>query len=205
MKEPELAVPVTIVKTTSVNIASVVPVRNRLASGYAMEMRRSGASRRDRPSTAMTARSSRSALYMIVHTAPTTTIRPATIHVVKSMCRGPKTSSHTFQGSIHITTSTTPATVNVTRSATPALRATGIRLTSTSEMPNISGVALLDERPATVSSPPTSSPAAAVSQRCRPPRTRDSGRLRIAAAIVITLTRRADRATTASVSSMPIA
>ena len=49
MNEPDVAVPVTIVKTTSVNIASVVPVRNRLASGYAMEMRRSGASRRDRP------------------------------------------------------------------------------------------------------------------------------------------------------------
>ena len=33
MNEPELAVPATSVNTTSVNIASVVPVRKRLASG----------------------------------------------------------------------------------------------------------------------------------------------------------------------------
>ena len=33
MKEPFEAMPVTSVKTTSVNIASVVPVRKRLASG----------------------------------------------------------------------------------------------------------------------------------------------------------------------------
>ncbi len=33
MNEPDEAVPVTSVKTTSVNIASVVPVRKRLASG----------------------------------------------------------------------------------------------------------------------------------------------------------------------------
>ena len=47
-----VTVPVTSVKTTSVNIASVVPVRKRLASGYAIAIRRIGASPRMRPRTA---------------------------------------------------------------------------------------------------------------------------------------------------------
>ena len=54
--------PVTSVNTTSVNMASVVPVLNRLLSGYAMDMRRIGASALIRPKTAITAPSSRSAL-----------------------------------------------------------------------------------------------------------------------------------------------
>ena len=53
--EPVVIAPMTSVKTTSVNIASVTPVRNRLRSGYAIEMRRTGASARTRPSVAPTA------------------------------------------------------------------------------------------------------------------------------------------------------
>ena len=60
--EPVDVDPVTSVKTTRVNIASVVPVRKRLRSGYAIDMRSTGARALILPSTAITAPSSRSAL-----------------------------------------------------------------------------------------------------------------------------------------------
>ena len=62
MNDPELTVPVTIVNTTSVNIASVIPVRKRLASGYAIAIFSTGASGRSAPSTRIAAPMSRSAL-----------------------------------------------------------------------------------------------------------------------------------------------
>ena len=60
--EPVDVAPVTSVKTTSVNMARVVPVRKRLRSGYAIDMRRTGASALILPSTAIAAPRSRSAL-----------------------------------------------------------------------------------------------------------------------------------------------
>ena len=60
--DPVEVEPVTSVKTTSVNIASVVPVRKRLRSGYAIDIRRSGVRALTRPRTAIIAPSSRSAL-----------------------------------------------------------------------------------------------------------------------------------------------
>ena len=54
-KEPVVIAPVTSVKTTSVNMASVTPVRNRLASGYASESLSTGAMRRLRPSVLVSA------------------------------------------------------------------------------------------------------------------------------------------------------
>jgi hypothetical protein len=60
--EPGAAVPVTSVKTTSVNIASVAPVRNRARKGYVIAIRATGASRPKRERTKLTARRMRSAL-----------------------------------------------------------------------------------------------------------------------------------------------
>ena len=48
---------------------------------------------------------------MIVQTAPTTTIRPATIQVEKSMRSGPKTASQALHGSISSTTIARPQPV----------------------------------------------------------------------------------------------
>jgi hypothetical protein len=48
--EPVVIAPTTSVKTTSVNMASVTPVRKRLRSGYAIDIFNTGASRRMRPS-----------------------------------------------------------------------------------------------------------------------------------------------------------
>ena len=62
MNEPEIVPPTTSVKTTSMNIASVTPVRKRLRSGYAIDRRRIGVSARIRPTTAVTAPSRTSAL-----------------------------------------------------------------------------------------------------------------------------------------------
>ena len=110
-------------------MARVVPVRKRLRSGYAIDMRRTGASASILPSPAIAAPRSRSALYTITQTAPTTIRRPVTIHVEKSMESGPKTDSQALQGSIRSTTMTMPATVNASRSGTPTRRANGTRLT----------------------------------------------------------------------------
>ena len=130
-----------------------------------------------------------------------TTIRPATIHVEKSIESGPKTDSQTLQGSIQSTTLTIPATVYASRSGIPTRRANGTRLSTISEMPSISGVAELPavrarSRPSAMPSPPSTT-----LRRRRT--TGGSGTLRIAAAIVMTLTRHAEKATTISVSSTP--
>ena len=56
------AVPVTSVKTTSVNIASVAPVLKRALSGYVIAIRATGTTLPNRERTRLTPRSTRSAL-----------------------------------------------------------------------------------------------------------------------------------------------
>ena len=60
--EPDDAVPVTSVKTTSVNIASVAPVRKRARSGYVIAIFATGAADPKRERTYETARRMMSAL-----------------------------------------------------------------------------------------------------------------------------------------------
>ena len=98
-----------------------------------------------------------------------------------------------------------PQVVNAIRSETPRARRTGTRLTIMSEMPTIAGVAASPVIPDRVSRPPKASPTAASASRRRRRGVGGSGRLRIAAEIVIVLTRQAEKATTASVSSTPSA
>ena len=135
--EPDVTVPVTSVKTTRVNIASVVPVRKRLVSGYAIAMRSTGASAWTRPSEPITAPRSTSALYIITQTAPITTIRPAAIQVEKFIVSWPNTASQALHGSIQSTTTTSPTLVKATRSGTRSARRIGTRLISTSDTPTM--------------------------------------------------------------------
>ena len=107
--DPVMTAPVTRVKTTSVNIASVTPVRNRLASGYASDSLRTGASRRLRPKVAVSAPLTASALYMSAQLAPTTIARPERMNIEKFVLRSP--SSHRLIGRTNHATSASPAVV----------------------------------------------------------------------------------------------
>ncbi len=107
--EPVVIAPVTSVKTTSVNIASVTPVRKRLASGYASESLRTGASRRLRPKIRVSAPSRTSALYMSAQLAPTTIASPERMNIEKFVFRSP--SSQRLSGSTNQATSASPVEV----------------------------------------------------------------------------------------------
>ena len=82
--------PTTSVNTTSVNIASVTPVRKRLRSGIGhrhLQHRRERAGSARAPARAPPSRTS--ALYMIVQLAPTTIMSPERMKIEKSMLRLP--------------------------------------------------------------------------------------------------------------------
>ena len=154
----------TSVKTTRVNIASVVPVRNRSFNGYAIDIRSTGARPRDRPNTRMTPASRRSALKTITQTVPMTIRRPATIQAEKSIARFPKTRSISRQGSSRKTTTASPQAVNASRSGTPARRRSGTRLMRTSENPSMRGVKLSLEAPRYTRASPRARPTSAPHQ-----------------------------------------
>ncbi|MCZ7528763.1 MAG: hypothetical protein M5U14_21750 [Acidimicrobiia bacterium] len=148
--------------------------------------------------------STTSALYMTVQVAPSTTISPATIHTVKSYERSPRTPSKAPRGRSHHTTSRTPPTVYATRSGTPRARTTGTRPAITIETPSRNGVAWLEDVPATATTTPRTTTAEPRSQRTRRVRrTGGVGRLRMAVTMSRTLTRQAETATTARVSTTP--
>ena len=196
--------PTTSVKTTSVNIASVTPVRKRLRSGYATDIRSTGASALIRPNDATSPPSRTSALYMIVQVAPTTIIRPPKRKIEKSTFRSPK--SQRLTGSTNQTTSASPAAVFASRSGTPSSRTSGTRLRITSEAPSPSTTPCFALTPENMNRAPRTSPATASSQRrLRFSAAGGSGRLRIAVEMFIRLTRPAEKATTAKVSSTPTA
>src|SRR3954454_5782019 len=88
--EPVVMAPVTRVKTTSVNMASVTPVRNLLRKGYAIDILSTGASRLLRPSEAERPERRRSALYMIAQVAPRTIARPESTKMEKFIFMSPK-------------------------------------------------------------------------------------------------------------------
>ena len=119
------------------------------------------------------------------------------------MASSPKIVSRTLQGSIQMTTMTRPAPVKASRSEAPSRRAAGTSPITISEMPISSGVACPAAAPETATSAPRPIPSAASVQRPRRPCAGGSGRLRMAVEIVMRLTRQAETATTASVSSTP--
>ena len=194
--------PVTSVNTTSVNIASVTPVRNRFRSGYAIDMRRTGARLRNRPNVHVTPATSRSALYMIVQLAPITIMRPERMKIEKSSERSPN--SQSLIGSTNHTTRPRPAAVRATRSGTPRRSVTGTRPSSASETPNPSVMAFLALTPDAIRRAPRMSTIAPITQDRRRPRSAGgSGRLRIAVTMFMRLTRHAEAPTTTKVSSTP--
>ena len=141
----------------------------------------------------------------ITQMAPTTIMSPAAIQVEKFIESGPSACSQSSHGSRRSHDTVRPQVVNAIRSETPSARSTGTRLTIISETPIIAGVAASPVTPDRVSSPPKASPTAARASRRRRRGAGGSGRFRIAAEIVIVLTRQAETATTASVSRTPSA
>ena len=139
----------------------------------------------------------------ITQMAPTTIMRPAAIQVEKFIESGPSACSQSAHGSSRRPDTARPQDVNAIRSETPSALNTGTRLTIISETPIIAGVAASPVTPERVSSPPRASPAAARASLRRRRGACGSGRFRIAAEIVIVLTRQAETATTASVSRTP--
>ena len=159
---PEVVAPTTSVKTTSVNIASVTPVRKRLRSGYAIDIRSTGARARMRPPVAARAPSRTSALYISVHDAPSTIIRPPSRKIDMLTFISPK--SQRLIGSTNQSTSASPAPVCTARSGRPSSCRIGTRLRITSETPKPRTTASLEPTPETASAAPASSPSAAQSQ-----------------------------------------
>ena len=139
--------------------------------------------------------------------APATTIRPLTIQAVKSILSSrPAIALIVSNGSSHQTSSSRPAAEYAARALAPAARASSTALMTAIEIPSENGVACSEATPAAARATPAAKPAAPSPTRRRPPRgAAVSGRPRTAATMFSTLTRQADTATIANVSSTPSA
>jgi hypothetical protein len=121
------------VKTTSMNIASVMPVRKRLWVGYFTAVLRTGGRPLMRPNAATTIRKSKSALKMTSHTPATTMAMPETKNI-----SGPfaiPAGAVIRAGVSHRTRRIRPEAVKATRSDRPKTRARSAAPIRTSEMP----------------------------------------------------------------------
>ena len=114
--------------------------------------------------------------------------------------------SQVLIGSTNQSTSARPAPVWTARSGTPSACRSGTSPRITSETPRPSVTASFAPTPDTASAAPKSTPSAPNTRRRRRRFcSGGSGRLRIAVTMFMRLTRQAEKATTTSVSSTPIA
>ena len=163
--EPDEAVPVTSVKTTSVNIASVAPVRKRALSGYVIAIRMTGASLPNLERTRLTPREDEVGVVDDHPDRADHGHQPGTIQVVKSIEISPKTDSQTLQGRSIGPRSPGRRPCTRARSGTWRGGAIGTRPIRTRQTPSMSGVAAPPAVPLAVSRTPSATASRASASR----------------------------------------
>ena len=156
LKEASMKPMIDSVKMTSENMARVIPVRKRLAIGYASAVRMMGASVRPRPPRADIALTRYPELYITTHTAPTTSVMPERMNSsIPSLNWGNPKSSQSM-GMSQSSTRTTPAAVYAMRSGRcAAWLSTSGTPTTTSDRPMENTPNCSDEMPFSVNRMPS--------------------------------------------------